>query len=492
VPDAAEQRQTDQRPGPTLPRWVNVADALAVGLLAAFAYVLAFGGGRFELGGFRVSITSPFRLLIELALVVALRHAAYRQPSLLARATHAVSRVSERQWAVLAVFVGTRLLVLLVGYVAVVGIGYPKDAPQWRTSVDEFWNLPARWDAGWYLGIALDGYAWNPADSGQQNLAFFPAVPLLMRGAAWVVWRDAEDPSKMVWAGTLVALVAVFAGFAYFFSLARDCIGEEAGIAALTLLASYPFAVFYSASYTESLFLLTVVAAFSHFRRSQLGRAACWGLLAGLARPNGCLLSVPLAILAVPGIDRLLGGASSSPSQEAMPIAGSVGWRRVLLRLMAASTPGVGMLIFSAYVFWLTGHPLTWIQAAASWGRDFGGLSMIRDDLSSLRTLGVFGFVTAKPIVALNAMGALFGLLTIWPVTRRLGLAFGVFVLLNIMLPVTSGGLVSIGRYSSVLFPSFIWLGATTPPPLRPALIALFAMGQGLVAVLFFTWRALY
>ena len=48
-------------------------------------------------------------------------------------------------------------------------------------------NLPLRWDAGWYLDIAVHGYRWSPAAEGQQNVAFFPAYPALMSlGAALV------------------------------------------------------------------------------------------------------------------------------------------------------------------------------------------------------------------------------------------------------------------------------------------------------------------
>jgi hypothetical protein len=38
------------------------------------------------------------------------------------------------------------------------------------------------------------------------------------------------------------------------------------------------------------------------------------------------------------------------------------------------------------------------------------------------------------------------------------------------------------------LFPLFIWLGATTRRA-TPMVVLLFAMLQGLIAVLFYTWR---
>ncbi len=87
--------------------------------------------------------------------------------------------------AVHRVFAGTRPAILLVGYLAVLLVGYPEGANPWRTSANEFVNLQARWDAGWYLGVAIQGYAGDPGrrPGDQQNIVFFPAYPLLTRAA---------------------------------------------------------------------------------------------------------------------------------------------------------------------------------------------------------------------------------------------------------------------------------------------------------------------
>jgi len=51
----------------------------------------------------------------------------------------------------------------------------------------------------------------------------------------------------------------------------------------------------------------------------------------------------------------------------------------------------------------------------------------------------------------------LFVLSAVWPVARRLGLAYAVFILVNLLPPMAAGGLLSAGRFSAVLFPAFIW-----------------------------------
>ena len=47
--------------------------------------------------------------------------------------------------------------------------------------------------------------------------------------------------------------------------------------------------------------LLGMTATFYHFTHARFGRAALWGLLVGLTKTNGFLLSIPLAMLAVSG-----------------------------------------------------------------------------------------------------------------------------------------------------------------------------------------------
>ena len=48
------------------------------------------------------------------------------------------------------------------------------------------------------------------------------------------------------------------------------------------------------------------------------------------------------------------------------------------------------------------------------------------------------------------------------------------------------------GRVTSVVFPTFLWLGAAVPLAHRTGWLVGFAMLQGLCAIAFFTWRPLY
>jgi hypothetical protein len=300
----------------------------------------------------------------------------------------------------------------------------------------------------------------------------------MMRSGSLFVARDT------LWAGVIISLVSFFFASIYLFRLARQTIGDEAAGFAVALLASYPFALFYSAVYTESLFLLCVVGACYHFERDELWQAGVFGLIAGLTRPNGCLLSVVLALLAIRPL-------WSSGWRPAWPVP--MKWSRLADRFATAALPGIGMLIYSTYVFYLTGNPLQWARQNAAWGRVYRSLdSLVNQHAGWIGSEGFYGYASTRTLDMLQAMAVIFVLLSVWGVFRRLGLAYAVMIVINVLPPLLMGGLLSMGRVTSVLFPTFIWLAAVLPFTQRYAWIAVFAALQSLCAILFFTWYPLY
>jgi hypothetical protein len=104
---------------------------------------------------------------------------------------------------------------------------------------------------------------------------------------------------------------------------------------------------------------------------------------------------------------------------------------------------------------------------------------------------GLYAYTSQVPEDVLNALGVVFVLAATVPVARRLGLAYAAFILINILPPLAAGGLMSAGRFSSVLFPAFVWFGAAVPDRHRPAWLASFMAVQAFNAALFYTWRSM-
>jgi Gpi18-like mannosyltransferase len=329
--------------------------------------------------------------------------------------------------------------------------------------------MPARWDTGWYLGVAIDGYSFErTADVRQQNIAFFPLYPMLLR------YLSPFAGHQYLWVGVAISFVAFLWAIVYLYRLARRYVDESAARAGVALLAAYPFALFYSTAYTEALFLLTIVAACYHFERDELWKAGAWGLAAGLSRPNGCLLSVVLALMAVRDVRTKPWAASAD-------------------RIAAAAAPGIGMLIYSTYIFFLTGNPLQWTAQNAAWGRVYRGIdALVSDRYLYIQNNGFYNYASTLGLDLITAVAVVFVLASVWPVYRRFGLPYAVLLLVNVLPPLSLGGLLSMGRVTSVLFPAFLWLGAAIPERQRDSWLIGFAMMQGLCAIAFFTWRPLY
>src|SRR5262249_50636006 len=133
----------------------------------------------------RIGVTSPFPLLLWGIALAVVRHLAapdaplYRE---LPRRARAWIRDPALGTAMTAV-VGTRPAIYLVGYLALFMFGYAEGRAPVPPSDNALLPLPVRWDAGWYLQIVTDGYQYSPDRPDlQQNIVFFPAYPLLMRG----------------------------------------------------------------------------------------------------------------------------------------------------------------------------------------------------------------------------------------------------------------------------------------------------------------------
>jgi hypothetical protein len=390
-------------------------------------------------------------------------------------------------------YVVSRLLVLGVGYVAVNTIGFDGGRQPFRALQSDVLDLFARWDAGWYFWIASRGYSpeFNPAR--ENPIAFFPGLPVAMRLTSAVL-----DTNLWV-AGIIVVTIAFFVALTYVYRLALDeGMSADQARAGIMFLAFYPFAACYSAVLTESLFLLAAAATFFYFRRGVRQRelAACWtelwkgalfGMAVGLLRPNGFLLAVPLGLVALIPFARSRGWIYGERSGV------QTGWGRLFGHLAVAALPVAGMLAYAAYANAVVGKPFAFVEAQQAWGREsFGGIDTFAERWDMILTHGFPAYARRYTVEIVEAAAAFFALAVVWPIIRRFGLAYGVFVAMAVLPPLVTMGPVSLGRYTAPLFPIFFWLGAAVPEARRPYWIAIFAAGQALVAALFFTWRAPY
>jgi hypothetical protein len=195
-------------------------------------------------------------------------------------------------------------------------------------------DIWAQWDSGWLLTIADDGYTAN-----ETSTAFYPLYPALVRA----VGRPLGD--HYILAGVLVSLAAALGAFVLLYRLASDRLGPEGGQRAVLYLAVFPTTLFLQAVYTESLFLVLVLATFVLAERARLLGAGVAAGLAMLTRAMGIAVLPALAYYAWKAEDR----------------------RRALAGFLIA--PAM-FLVYPLYLWIRLGDPLRFVDAQQEgWGR---------------------------------------------------------------------------------------------------------------------------
>lgn len=468
-------------------------DVLTLGLFVLCLVIVATGGWHLHLAHVRASFGSWPRILAWALALGLLRHFVVPRPTMAETlsskgrlaASRLVAAARAFRWqpawrAVVVPVVTSRMMVYAVGLIALGAFGLGRDAQRYQFFANPFLNLLARWDANWYTGIATHGYHWNGNPHTENPVVFFPAYPMLVRAGAWLTGADAA------YVGFGVSMAAFAWALTYVFRLARDEFRLDAPGAAVSMLAWYPFAVFFGAVYAESLFLLALTGGFYHALQRERWRSAAWALLASLTKPNGFLLAAPLAVVFAVRWWRESGhGWRLWRDRDAARAALADG-----LILLA---PLLGIGGYSLFVWGLTGDPLAWLHGQQAWDRTPGSpVGLLVGLYRIVAEYGLARVVLMWPAHTLNTIAVVFALAAVVPVWRRLGLASAVLILVLTVPPLLAGGVMSMGRFTSCLFPIFIWLAADVPARHRGTVYAVFAAGQALVAAMFLTWRTLY
>jgi hypothetical protein len=284
---------------------------------------------------------------------------------------------------------------------------------------------------------------------------------MLMRGVG------ASIGGHPLLAGLLVSLTAFLLALLYFWRWTADRLDADTATGAVWLLSAFPLGVFFSAVYTESLYLLIVVAACYYAERRQFGWTAAVGFLVGLVRPNGMLLAIPVAWTA------FVADREPRAERTAVPFR-----EQTIARGAAVIAPVLGILCYCAYLWWRFDDPTAWFRGQAAWGSRAGAVP------EPSPSIDLWWLADALPLT--------FVLGSIAPVWKLLGAAYGLFIAVNIAPPLIRHGLMSLGRFSSVMFPAFAWLAWRVRGRTRNRLILACILGQAVLAALFFTWHPIF
>ncbi|HEX2864393.1 MAG TPA: mannosyltransferase family protein [Deinococcales bacterium] len=197
------------------------------------------------------------------------------------------------------------------------------------------------WDSDWYYNIAANGYRFDGRPGRYQNVAFFPAYPLVTR----LLWQATGLP----WTTVAVAVAwACMFGFLYVFALlARSCLSPGDAVFATLLAGLAPAAVFGFLAYPTSLIAFTSALALWWWRQ---GRPWWAALAAGVATASGSLGLAASGALVLAAARRARHGRFPW-------------WQLPLLGLLSVS----GLLAFMTFLDATFHRPLLFAEAQAAW-----------------------------------------------------------------------------------------------------------------------------
>lgn len=298
------------------------------------------------------------------------------------------------------------------------------------TDAHPFINMWSRWDGGWYLDIAKDGYSFIPGQ--QSSVAFFPLYPGLIRLVHHIVPLTSDAGWLLV--GIIVSNAALIVALIYLYQLVL--LDQDRGTAARTVLylCVFPATLFLSAVYSESLFLAAVVGSFYYARIGRWFVAGGVTAVVALCRSPGVLIIIPLAFEYL--------------SQKEFQ------WRRLRADCLALILAPLAVIGHLAFLRWRFGDwdVLSKTETAPGWNRHltmpWNTLWHSFPGMNSFNGFhGAYEFFFTLALIAL----AIFGYF-------RLRLSYSIYAAVSLVFITSWGELRSAPRLGLVIFPIIIAL----------------------------------
>ncbi len=340
-----------------------------------------------------------------------------------------------------------------------------------------------RWDTGWFIHVAYDGYQSNDG-----SIAFAPLYPLLIHLIAPLIGGDYLVAALLI--SNLCCLIAMI----LLYKLVAQDFNDRLARQVLLFLVLFPSAFYLLAGYTESLFLLLALGAWLAAKRQYYWLAGFLAFLAALTRLQGWVLGLPLAYIVYSNmLAPLRPAALDSPSPKSeRGVGGEVNIPLTFLRRLPAV---LGSLLgTAAYIIGIQLAGLgnvsdalagQWhITAAAPWQTLFNAAQVVVQGKATPNDLGNIAMLIFLVVIAVYMLKTLkpdYWLYT-W---ATLG-----FVLLRS----AAIQFESIIRYALSLFPLFVAIALITRrnAPLQRALrlgyVAIAGSLQIILLTLFVKW----
>lgn len=281
-------------------------------------------------------------------------------------------------------------------------------------------NLRVHWDSFWYLKIVEKGYEYIPGNLA--SIAFFPLYPSLI----WIFSiAQTINPALIGW---FISTITLAVGLIFFYKLVNQFHSHIDPLEPIKLLLIFPTAFFLNSLYTESLFLSLSIIFFYYLFKKQYFLAAIFLSLASLCRINGLFLLIPFLF----------------------EYFSNFGLKKFInVNLLSIPIALLGIISFMFYQYLKFNQPLAFFKAQMEWGRRF---TFNQEHFNFVTPSSYANFATDLSFFILCIIS---GILLL-----RIRASYGIYVLATTLLAVLTGTLMSISRFSLILFPIFILLAS--------------------------------
>lgn len=196
-----------------------------------------------------------------------------------------------------------------------------------------FWIYSwANFDGAHYIHIALQGYH-------QYDQAYFPGYILVLKFLGGMFGH------YYLHAGILISNISYIFGTWFFYQLFKELYGKKSALWSTVFLMLIPTSFFFSAVYTESLFLLLTTGSLYALYRKKGLQASVMAALSSCVRLQGVFLIIPFVTYAYVYMNK----------------------RSVWTYVMAIS-PCIGLAMYMLFLWKTTGDPLYFFHSQPIFG----------------------------------------------------------------------------------------------------------------------------
>ncbi|OGD87603.1 hypothetical protein A2870_02895 [Candidatus Curtissbacteria bacterium RIFCSPHIGHO2_01_FULL_41_11] len=287
----------------------------------------------------------------------------------------------------------------------------------------DYWLSWAQWDGGHYFDIATRGYLIDT------DYAFFPLFPVLIK------FTNNLTGGNTITSGLLISNLALLTFLFVLKKYAERISSKREAQNIITTFLVFPTTFFAAAFYSESLFLLFVVATFLFLNERKYLPAAILAALAGITRLVGIFLVLSLAYSYFATIKFQISKVN-----------------RKILHLTVAL---FGFSSYAIYLWYKLNDPIRFLTVQSIWNR------IVTDPISTIFSY-LWRYITRQTIPIndfFDLATTLVFLIILILGRKKISSSLWIFSVLVILIPASTGTLTSMPRYALSSLGAFVILG---------------------------------